>query len=83
MRLIKYALATEKSIRLVESQNSLAFIVSRFATKPTIKEEIERVFGVKVLEVRVLNTPQNNKKAYVRFAEDSAALDIATRLGLM
>ena len=81
--IIKYPLATEKSIRLMESQNKLIFVVDRSATKPQIKEAIEELFSAKVDQVRTLHTPDNKKRAYVTFNEETPAIDIATKLGLM
>ena len=81
--IIKYALATEKSIRLMESENKLGFIVDRRANKQDIKEAIEREFSVKVLNVKTLNDTKGRKKAYVQFSQETPAIDIATKLGLM
>jgi large subunit ribosomal protein L23 len=83
MNSIKYPLATEKSIRLMEAENRLIFVVERKATKPQIKQDIEELFNVKVTKVRTLNTPRNEKRAYVTFSEETPAIDIATKLGLM
>ena len=83
MNIIKHPLATEKSIRLMESENKLVFVVDRSATKQQIKAEIERLFDVKVDNVHTLNTPRNEKRAYVKFNVSSPAIDIATKLGLM
>ncbi len=83
MNLIKYPLATEKSIRLMESENKLIFVVDKSATRQTIKSEIERLFGVKVDKVNTLNAPDNTKRAYVKFNQETPAIDIATKLGLM
>ena len=51
---IKYPLSTEKSIRIMEAENKLAFIVDRSAKKAEIKSEIERLFKVKVEKVQDL-----------------------------
>ncbi|MBC8494675.1 50S ribosomal protein L23 [archaeon] len=83
MSIIKYPLSTEKSIRLMESENKLVFIVDIKAKKGEIKEELEKTFKVKVVQVRTLITPEGKKKAHVRFAEESPAIDLATKLGLM
>ena len=83
MNIIKYPLATEKSIRLMEAENKLIFIVAEKATKPQIKEAIEQLFDAKVTKVRTLHTNDNKKKAYVTFDDESPAIDIATKLGLM
>lgn len=81
--IIKYALATEKSIRLMDAENKLGFIVDRKATKPQIKEAIEKQFDAKVKSVKTLTTRQGLKKAYVEFAQETPAINVATKLGLM
>ena len=82
-RVIKHPLATEKSIRLMESENKLIFVVERAATKPDIKNAIETVFKVKVAKVNVFIAPNGEKRAYVKLSPESPAIDIATDLGLM
>jgi ribosomal protein L23 len=81
-KIIKYPLSTEKSIRLMESQNNLIFVVEIDADKEMIKTAIETMFKVKVKGVRtyVIN---GEKRAYVKFSEENPAIDIATQLGLM
>jgi ribosomal protein uL23 len=81
--IIKYPLSTEKSIRLMESENKLVFVVDSKAKKPEIKKAIEETFNVKVLSVNTINDTKGRKKAYVKFSEDSPAIDLATKLGLM
>ncbi|MBR9702790.1 50S ribosomal protein L23 [Candidatus Woesearchaeota archaeon] len=83
MNIIAYPLSTEKTIRMMESENKLIFIVSQRARKPEIKKEIENMFDVKVVNIRTANTPDNKKKAYITFDEETPAIDIATQLGLM
>jgi ribosomal protein uL23 len=83
MKVIKFPLATEKSIRLMESENKLIFIVEEKATKPAIKAAIEEQFGAKVVKIRTLHTNDNKKRAYVTFNDETPAIDIATKLGLM
>lgn len=80
---IKYPLSTEKTIRQMESDNTLIFIVEKSATKKEIKEAIEELYKVKVMAVRTTIDTKNRKKAYVRFSEDTPAIDLATQLGLM
>ena len=77
------ALATEKSIRLMEAENKLAFIVDSKATKADIKKEVQEVFAAEVANVNVLNGPDGKKKAYVTFTDKTPAIDIATKLELM
>ena len=82
-KVIKYPLSTEKSIRLMESENKLIFVVDLKSKKPEIKKAIEKTFKVKVIKVTTLITPKGQKRAYVRLSEETPALDIATDLGLM
>jgi len=79
---IKYPLSTEKSVRLMESENKLIFIVSRNAKKQDVKKAIEEMFKVKVVKVN-LAINGNEKKAYVKLSDETPAIDIATQLGLM
>ena len=81
-KVIKYPLLTEKSVRLMESENKLIFIVSRNAKKQDVKKAIEEMFKVKVVKVN-LAINGNEKKAYVKLSDDTPAIDIATQLGLM
>jgi len=80
---IKYPLSTEKSIRLMESENKLVFRVEIKTTKAQIKEAIEKLFKGKVVKVNTMISPQGIKKAYVKFDPSTPAIDIATELGLM
>ena len=80
---IKYALSTEKSLRLMESENKLIFVVDKKARKSDIKKAAEELFNVKVDKVNTFITPGGEKRAYIKFAPDSLAIDIATNLGLM
>lgn len=79
---IKHPLATEKSIRLMESNNTLVFVVDIKAKKFDIKEAIEKQFTAKVEAVRT-HIRNGEKRAFVRFAKETPAIDIATNLGLM
>ncbi|MDD5332052.1 MAG: 50S ribosomal protein L23 [Candidatus Nanoarchaeia archaeon] len=83
MNIIKYPLTTEKSIRLMESENKLTFIVDLKASKDDIKNEVEKIFKVKVTGVSTTILPGAKKKAYVTLSLENPAIDIATQLGLM
>lgn len=81
--IIKHPLATEKAIRLMEAENKLIFVVSKRATKPDVKKAVEELFKAKVTNVNLFNSIKGDKRAYVTFAADTPAIDIATTLGLM
>lgn len=80
---IKYPLATEKAIRMIEAENTITFVVERTATKPVIKKDIEQLYKVKVIKLNTTITPKGIKRAYARLAVDTPALDVATQLGLI
>ena len=81
--IIKYPLSTEKSIRLMESENKLIFVVGKRATKREIKNAIEEMFKVEVEDVNTFVNPEGEKRAYVKFSAKNPAIDIATQMGLM
>ena len=81
--IIKNPLSTEKSIRMMESQNMLIFEVEKDATKDMIREAIQDFFKTKVLSVRTRIGPDAKKRAYVKFSNEMPAIDVATKLGLI
>jgi ribosomal protein uL23 len=80
---LKYPLSTEKSIRLMEAENKLIFVVEKRATRNDVKAAVEKMFKVKVESVNTMMSSKGKKKAYVRLASDTPAIDVATKLGLM
>ena len=74
---------TEKTLMLAQKENKITVIVDRTWTKHKIKEEVERMFGVRVVEVNTLITSRGEKKAYVKLAPEHNAYDLLVRLGLI
>ena len=81
--LIRRPLITEKATRLKEGSNTVCFEVDRDANKIEVAKAVEKLFGVKVVDVRVANRQgkwkrmgrfigqrKAWKKAYVRLAPD-------------
>ena len=81
--IIKHPLSTEKSVRLMESENKLVFVVHPQAKKSEVKSAVEELFKAKVVKVNTHIAPDGKKRAYVKFSEETPAIDIATNLGLM
>jgi len=79
---ISYPIGTEKSIRMMESENKLMFMCERKATKQQIKQALEELLKAKITNVNTLNVHEG-KKAIVTFAPETLAIDIATKMGLM
>ena len=82
-KIVKYPLSTEKSIRLMEAENKLVFVVDKRSKKNEIKKAIESMFKVEVVSVKTLTDIEGRKRAYVEFSQKTPAIDIATQLGLM
>jgi len=82
-KILKYPLATEKSVKVMEAENKLIFIVNKKSTKKEIKEAVEKAFNVSVLQVNTMITNKGKKKAYIKLGIDTPALDVATQLGLI
>ncbi len=80
---IKHPLSTEKSIRLMESENKLIFVVDKKSKKEEIKKAVEEIFKTKVTKVNTYITSKGEKRAYIKFSDETPAIDIATQLGLM
>ena len=74
--------STEKIVRQIETENVLVFECSRKITKQQIKDEVEKLFNVKVEKVRTHNR-KNKKFAYVKLKPEFQAADVATKLGLI
>lgn len=81
LQLIRRPLISEKSTRIKETTNTICFEVDRRANKIEVQRAVEKLFGVKVTEVRVANRQgkwkrmgrflgqrKDWKKAYVRLA---------------
>ena len=80
---IRFVLMTEKSIRLVESQNKLVFTVNRSSRRGEIKKDVQNAFGSPVSGVTTVIDQSGRKKAFVKFSNAGAAGDIAIKLGVI
>jgi len=75
-------LTTEKSVRMMEMENKMTFVVNKKATKAEIKKAFESMFSVKVDKVNTHIT--NGKKiAIIALNPNFIAMDIATQLGIL
>ncbi|MEM0106919.1 MAG: 50S ribosomal protein L23 [Candidatus Micrarchaeaceae archaeon] len=82
MGVLKYPLATEKALSVINN-NIIVYVVDNRALKKDIKEEFEKSFAVKVSSVRIAKMPSNLKKAYIKIAPNYKASDIAAKLKLV
>lgn len=82
-QIIKHPLATEKSIRLMEAENKLVFVVDKRANKQQIKKAVEEIFKTKVIKVNTHHSISGQKRAYVTLSKETPAIDVATSMGIM
>ena len=61
-RIIKSHVVTERSTALKEANSEYVFEVDKKASKPVIKEAVERAFGVKVDRVHTMIMPGKVKR---------------------
>ena len=80
--ILRYPLNTESSQKCVERHNTLVFIVAVGANKYQIRDAIEKMYKVKVSEVRTLVTPRGQKKAFVKLDKKNSAVEIIDKMGL-
>lgn len=77
-----YPITTEKAISMIEFSNQLTFAVRLDSTKSQIKNEVEKLFKVKVGRVNTKITPKGKKHAYIKLKEGKAD-DIAAQLKIV
>lgn len=75
-------ISSEKAVKMIELDNTLLFEVPRIAKRDEVKAEFEKLFSVKVADVRT-HIKINKKFAYIRLKKESPAIDIATKLGMI
>jgi large subunit ribosomal protein L23 len=83
MTSLLYPIATEKALGMVDRDNIIMYVVDMRSNKKEIKEEFEKTFGVKVVNVNTSTTIKNSKKAYIKISKESKASDIARKLKLV
>jgi large subunit ribosomal protein L23 len=81
--MIRHPVNTEKSIRMMEADNKLVFIVDRKDKKADIKKMLEEQFKAKITNIQTVTSIEGVKKAIVRFSPETPAIDIATKMGMM
>ena len=82
-KILQHPVLTEKNIRAVETENKLAFIVRREASKQQIKWAVESALSVRIEKINTLIDRNGKKKAIVKLAPEFRAVDIATRFGML
>ena len=79
--IILHPYVTEKTLRMIEEDNALQFVVKMNANKKMIKEAVEKIFNVKVEKVNTRIT-KKGKIAVVKLKPEYKAEDIGMRIGI-
>ena len=80
---VKKPLTSETAMKKIEDNNTLVFIVDLRANKRQIKTAVSSLYDVKVVRVNTLIRPDGQKKAFVKLAKDSDALEVANKIGIV
>ncbi len=78
-----YPKATEKTSRIIESENKLTFIVSDESTRASIKKEFEEKYRVKVSAVNISRSMKGKKVAYITLEEPGKASELGMKLKIL
>ncbi len=81
--IIKSPYITEKVTGMIDTNNTLEFLVNMKATKPEIKKSLEELYDIEIVSIRTMITSRGEKKAVVKLAKEGSANELATRLGLL
>jgi len=74
---------TEKTLSLAENNKEVVIEVDKRATKADIANEFEKLFSVKVSEIRTHRTMKGKKRAIIRIADNKKFDDIVSKLKLI
>ncbi|HZY48067.1 MAG TPA: 50S ribosomal protein L23 [Candidatus Bathyarchaeia archaeon] len=80
---ITYPMMSEDTVKLIETENKIVFVVHVKATKRDVWKAVEELYEVKVDQVHTLVTSEGKKKAYVRLSPESKASELAVKLGIL
>ena len=82
-KIITYPLISEDSVKLIETENKIIFIVDLRAGKRDVQSAVEELYDVLVEKVNISITPDGLKKAYVKLKSEYNASDLAVKLGIL
>ena len=76
-------LASEKALKIIETFNTLVFLVDPHSNKKQIKEFAEKLYNIKVTKVNTLIRPDGKKKAFIKISPEYEGVDIANKIGII
>ena len=82
-KVISYPVMSEDTVKLIEAENKITFIIDARANKNDVRRAVEELYEVQVTKVHTLTAPDGRKKAYVKLSPESKASDLAVKLGIL
>jgi len=80
-QVVRHPYVTEKTMTLMENENTLEFLVDRRSNKKDIKLALEQLLAIKIDDVRTFIN-EDGKHAVVRLNKDYSAEDVGMRIGV-
>lgn len=80
--ILVHPISTEKAIKMIETENKIAFVVDKRATKTDIINAFQEEFKIKPISINT-QIKKNKKIAFIKLKPENQAIDVATKLGLM
>ncbi|CAL6006175.1 Ribosomal_protein L23 [Hexamita inflata] len=77
LNILRFPVRSEAINNLLETQNTVVFIVRRAASKTEIAAAFNAIFQIKPVKVNTLITPLGDKKAFIKLPKDVRAEDVA------
>ena len=74
---------SDKNMTGMEKRNSLTFIVNPKSNKAMIRAAFKRRFGYKAKKVNTMHTPKGLKKAFIRLGNETTAIELASKIGII
>jgi ribosomal protein L23 len=78
-----YPLVTEKTVKMIERENKLVFVIAPDASSYEVARDFEKTFEVKVKKVNILRRTDGIKVAFIKLAEGYSASDISVKLRIL
>ncbi|KAH0705847.1 60S ribosomal protein L23a-like [Solanum tuberosum] len=82
-QILNCPLTTESTMKKIEDNNTLVFIVGIHADKKKIKDNVKKMYDIQTKKVNTLIKPDGTKKDYGRLTPDYDALDVANKIGII
>ncbi len=81
-RIILHPHVSERTFELVMNDSVICMVAARDATKPQIREAVSVLYDMDAISVNTARTVYG-KKAFVKFADNEKAKDLATKMGML